>query len=416
MQRTSDPTAAMKRLALALLLLAALVYALAHALIERHAAWGYVAAFAEAAMIGAIADWFAVVALFRHPLGLPIPHTAIIPANKSRIGRNLADFLLTHFLSTDQVLLRLRAFDPALRLAQFLADPARSESVGRHFAAAARHGLEALDDARVRDFVRATVVERLGGVDLSGFAGQVLDVLTAERRHQAVLDAALRQVAALLEEEGTQAQIATVVADEMKLLKVVGLDVVAGRMAARKMVAGTGRLLAEMGEDPAHPLRLRFDDYMAGFVEDLKHDPALRTRVDELKAEVLAHPELHAYVSGLWTEVLGWLRDDLQREDSAVRARVAGVARGLGRQLLADEGMRQWINDQVLGSAPRWIERYREDIRRHIVARVDAWDTRELTDELERNIGRDLQFVRLNGTLVGGLIGLLIYSLTRWVG
>jgi uncharacterized membrane-anchored protein YjiN (DUF445 family) len=172
----------MKAIALGLLAAAAVVYVVAALLNDRHPAWGYVAAFAEAAMVGAIADWFAVVALFRHPLGLPIPHTAIIPSNKDRIGENLATFICANFLSNDQVLEKLERFDAAGRLARWLAEPGHAEQVANHLAAALHYGLGVLDDERVRAFFRSTVVARLEQVDVSRLAGQLLDVLTAHHR------------------------------------------------------------------------------------------------------------------------------------------------------------------------------------------------------------------------------------------
>jgi len=405
----------MKRLAGGLLALAALLYVAATMLESRHPGWRYVAAFAEAAMIGAIADWFAVVALFRHPLGLPIPHTAIIPANKARIGRELADFICGNFLSTPQVLDKLRAFDPAAQLARWLADPTNAATVGRHGAAAARYALVAFDDDRVGRFVRRAMVEQLGRVDVSQLVGQVLDVLTAQGRHQALLDEVLQQVARLIGDEDVRTRIAEVIASEVKYLRYVGLDTVAGNIVANKMVAGVGRLIGEMGDDPDHELRLRFDQFMAAFVERLKHDPLVRARGEKLKQEVLRQPALTAYLESLWGEFLGWLHDDLGREDSTLRKRIAGTAQSLGRRLAQDPAMTQWINDQVMAAAPQTIARYREDIRRYIASRVDAWDTEEMTLELERNIGRDLQFVRINGTLVGGLIGLAIFSATQFL-
>ena len=408
--------AAMKRIALALLALAALLYVVARALEPRHPAWGYAAAFAEAAMVGAMADWFAVVALFRHPLGLPIPHTAIIPANKSRIGENLAGFICHNFLGTEQVLRKLRAFDPAQRLASWLADPAHAAQVARHLVHAARYGLGAFDDERVRRFMHELVVARLERIDVAHVAGEVLDALTAGRRHQALLDEVLRQVALLLDNADIKARIAGVVADELKLLRYVGLDTIAGNLATEKILGGVGRVLAEMGEDAAHPLRLRFDEYMDRFVARLKDDPEFRARGERIKHDVLTQPALADYLHGLWSELLGWLHDDLARDESSIGARIAAAAHPLGTRLEADAAMRQRINDQIVGAAPQWIERYRDDIGRYIAGRVDEWNTGELTDELERNIGRDLQFVRINGTLVGGLVGLSIYVLTRWLG
>jgi uncharacterized membrane-anchored protein YjiN (DUF445 family) len=416
MKSQAQRLASMKRLALALLALAALLYAVARALEPHQPAWGYAAAFAEAAMVGAIADWFAVVALFRHPLGLPIPHTAIIPANKTRIGENLAGFICHNFLGTEQVLRKLRGFDPAQRLATWLADPVHAAQVGQHLVHAARYGLGAFDDTRVRHFMHELVVTRLGRIDVAHVAGEVLDALTAGRRHQALLDEVLRQVAILLDNADIKARIAGVVADELKLLRYVGLDAIAGKLATEKILGGVGRVLAEMGEDAAHPLRLRFDEYMDRFVARLKDDPEFRQRGERIKRDVLAQPALADYLHGLWSELLGWLHDDLARDDSTIGARIAAAAHTLGARLEADGAMRQWINDQIVAAAPRWIERYRDDIGRYIAGRVDEWNTEELTDELERNIGRDLQFVRINGTLVGGLVGLTIYVLTRWLG
>ena len=405
--------ARMKWIAMALLGGAAVVYVIASLLHDRHPAWGYVAAFSEAAMVGALADWFAVVALFRHPLGLPIPHTAIIPSNKDRIGENLATFICANFLGTEQVLEKLRGFRAGDRLAGWLAAPAHAEQVAAHLGALLAHALRALDDEPVKRFFRSTVLARLDRVDSTRLIGELLDLLTTDGRHQRVLDAALRQLGDILNDDTLKSEVAEVVAAEVKYLRFVGLDNAAGRYATEKMVAGVVRLIGEMGEDPQHPLRQRFDAFMAGFIVDLKHDPALQARGERLKQELLAHPQLAAYLHGLWSQMIAWTRDDLASEQSVLRGRVADATRGLGEQLLRDEGMRGWIDAQLLATAPRWIDRYREDIRRYIVARVADWNAQEMTNELERNIGRDLQFIRINGTLVGGLAGLLIHTLTE---
>ncbi|MDQ2733871.1 MAG: DUF445 domain-containing protein [Pseudomonadota bacterium] len=405
----------MKRIALALLGAAALVYAAAVALQGRHPAWGYVAAFAEAAMVGAIADWFAVVALFRHPLGLPIPHTAIIPSNKDRIGENLATFICANFLSTEQVLSKLRELDPASRLAAWLAEPRHAVSLAEHLSSALAYALGVLDDDRVRAFFRSTVVARLEQVDVTRLAGQLLDVLTAQHRHQQLLDGLLQQLAHMLDDETLKAQVAEVIAAEVKYLRFVGLDNVAGRYATEKMVAGVVRLVGEMGADPSHPLRLRFDGFAASFIERLKDDPELRSKGEAIKQELLAHPALSTYLHGLWSETIAWVQGDLAQPGSTIREQAMLGTRSLGEKLLADPAMRNWINEQIRSAAPRWIERYREDIRGYIVARVANWNAAEMTRELEANIGRDLQFIRINGTLVGGLVGLAIYSATQWL-
>ena len=407
----------MKRIALGLLCGAALLYALAAVMAVRapHPGWGYLAAFAEAAMVGAIADWFAVVALFRHPLGLPIPHTAIIPSNKDRIGAKLAGFICNNFLSTDQVLSKLRAFDPAGRLADWLARPASAAKLGEWGVTAARYGLGAFDDARVRDFLGRIAAAGLAQVDVSRVAGQALEALTAGGRHQALLDEALAQVAELLEGETAQAQITEAIAREIKTLRYVGLDQVAARLATKKIVAAVAKSVAELAAEPEHPLRARFDGFMADFIVRLQADPAFRQRGEDIRAELMAHPALGDYLHGLWGELLDWLHDDLARPDSSIAQRIAKLAGALGTRLQADAQIRQWINEQIEAAAPLAIERYREDIRRYIVERVGQWNAYEMTDELERHIGRDLQFIRINGTLVGGLAGLTIHAVTHWI-
>ena len=403
----------MKRVALGLLAAAGLVYGAASMLVPSHPGWGYVAAFAEAAMVGAVADWFAVVALFRHPLGVPIPHTAIIPNNKNRIGENLATFICANFLSTEQVLAKVAQFDPAARLAAWLAEPRHADILATNLAAALRYAMGTLDDERVRAFFRATVLARLERVDVSALVGQLLDVLTADRRHQRLLDAMLQQLARMLDDETIKAEVAEVVAAEVKYLRFVGLDNVAGRYATGKMVGGIVRLIAEMGSDAAHPLRVRFDEFMAEFVAGLQDDPELRAKGEAIKRELLAHPALSGYLHGLWSQMVEWMQADLTAPDSAIRDQAALAARSVGERLQADPAMQGWINEQIRTMAPRWIERYREDIRLYIVSRVADWNAAEMTDELERNIGRDLQFIRINGTLVGGMVGLAIYSATQ---
>ncbi len=403
----------MKRTATTLLAGAAGVYAATTAWGGPHPVWGYVAAFSEAAMVGAIADWFAVSALFRHPLGLPIPHTAIIPRNKDRIGRHLADFICSNFLSTPQLLAKIRAFDPGRRLADWLANPLHAEQVGVHLVAAAQYGLRALDDQRLQGFLHDTLSAGLRQLDLSQVGGKLLDAATSERRHQAVLDELLLQLAELLQKEGLQETLADAIAREVKGLRYVGLDQVAARLATRKIVSATARTIVDIAENPEHVLRYRFDALVHGFTERLKHDPDFQRRGQAIRDELLEHPAFREYLQGLWHKLQDWLEEDMGREDSSIRARISAMALTLGQRLQQDDTMQAWINEQVLASAPLPIERYREDIRAYITQRIGDWNAQEMTDELERNIGKDLQFIRINGTLVGGLVGLAIHALTQ---
>ena len=404
----------MKRLALALLLVAACLYVLATALTPRHVAWGYVAAFAEAAMVGAVADWFAVVALFRRPLGLPIAHTAIIPASKDRIGRRLARFMATHFLATDWVLARLHAWGVAARAGAWLAQPAHATAVADRLAAAGNWATTLLDDPHAQAVATELARSGLRQVDVARLSAQLLAALTREGRHQQLLDSVLAQIARLLGEDAVQDAISSAIAREVKALKVVGLDQMAARLATRKVVVIIARTLLEMAEDPQHPLRQRFDALMVDWVRRLQDDARWHRRVELLRDELLDRPELAAGVGELWTQWQTWLAGELQSEGSSLRQRLAAAVQACGKRLATDPAWRDWIDGQLQAAAPRVLERYRDEVADWIETRVQAWDARQLSDELERHIGRDLQFIRINGTVVGGLVGLLIHAATAW--
>lgn len=409
----------MKAIALGLLLLAAGLYAMATHMAAAHPAWGYLAAFAEAAMVGAIADWFAVTALFRHPLGLPIPHTAIIPRKQARLGRNLADFICTHFLATPQVMAKLEAFDAAARLAGWLRQPSNAAALGGQLVGIARYGIHALRDERVRRFIQRSATAKLRAVDLAGLGGQLLDLLTHERRHQAMLDELLAQLDALLQDEAVQQRIAAGLSSEFSALrfrlfgKDIGLDEKAGQWSADKVVRRVSALIGEISRDERHELRGKFDSCVADFIARLKADPDFRLKGEQIREQLLAHPAVAGYLRGLWDELVDWLQADLADADSTIRRRLIKLSQRLGEALAADEAMRRWLNDQLLEVAPPLVERHREDIRRYIAERVAAWDSAELVAQLEHNVGRDLQFIRINGTLVGGLVGLALHGLTR---
>ena len=419
MSTWNSPLARMKAIALGLLLLAAALYALATHMVAAHPAWGYLAAFAEAAMVGAIADWFAVTALFRHPLGLPIPHTAIIPRKQARLGRNLADFICTHFLSTPQVLAKLEAFDAAARLAGWLRQPSNAEALGRQLVGIARYGIRALRDERVRRFIQRSATAKLREVDLAGLGGQLLDLLTHERRHQAMLDEVLAQLDALLQDEAVQQRIAAGLSSEFSALrfrlfgKDIGLDEKAGQWSADKVVRRVSALIGEISRDDQHELRGKFDTCVASVIAKLKADPDFRLKGEQIREQLLAHPAVAGYLRGLWDELVDWLQADLADADSTIRRRLIKLSLRLGEALAADEAMRRWLNDQLLEVAPSLVERHREDIRRYIAERVEKWNSDELVAQLEHNVGKDLQFIRINGTLVGGMVGLVLHGLTR---
>ena len=402
----------MKWIATGLLVLAAALYALA----EKFHLY-YLAAFSEAAMIGALADWFAVVALFRRPLALPIPHTAIIPRNKERIARGLSEFIQQNFLTSEAVVQRIAEFRPADTLCKWLLKPDNAETVATYATRFIAYALGAVDDERVRRFLHRTITARLREADIASTVAQVLDVLTENKRHHALLDAALNGLDELLAREDTQRFIAAEVAKSAPLLKKISdwfqLDL--DERAALKIIAVLIAKISDVRRNRDHELRARFDAAVAGFIAKLKADGALRASVHRLRDEVLENPALADYIGGLWQEFRAWLSADLARRASITHERIAGMVVAFGQRLEADREIRQWIDEQILVALPPLVAEHRAKIGRFIEDQINGWQEKKLVDELERHIGSDLQYIRINGTLVGGLAGLAIAAATQWL-
>lgn len=374
-----------------------------------HPALPYVVAFSEAAMVGALADWFAIVALFRRPMGLPIPHTAILPRSKGRIADNLGSFIQSNFLSTERILGKLQEFNPAARLSLWLNKPQTQKRMGSLAVRAASYALNVLDDRRVLAFLQGSIVAQLQKLDLSRFSGDLLQILTSNGRHHALLDELLQEIDRQLERPEVRSRLTELIASELDFLRYIRLDHAASRFVVEKLVRGMQKELQGMHANPDHALRMRFDQYVAGFVEKLKHDPEFQHKGEAIKLELLQHPALATYAQSLWQQFVTWLHADLHRTDSTLRAHVVELAATLGQRLQEDPALQGWINAQIAEAAPALIEEYRDKIGQFIAEQVKAWDDRYMVDRLELNIGPDLQFIRVNGTLVGGCIGLLIH-------
>jgi len=406
----------MKMLATGLLVLAGAVYAAATFFEARYPWLFYVAAAAEAAMIGAIADWFAVVALFHHPLNLRfIPHTAILPRNKARIAQGLSDFIQQNFLSSRAVVERIAAFRPASTLCGWLLKPRNAATLAGYFARLAAYGLTAIDDARVSGFLLRAVSDTLRRADVASAAAQLLDVLTEDRRHHALLDEALAAVDDLLARADTRRFIAEEVARNAPLLKYFSdlFHLKLDERAALRIVEVALNKISEVRRDRDHDLRKRFDGFVAGFIQKLKADEATRARVARMRDELLENPALAGYIGGLWHEFRGWLSADLNGEASVVQQRSAALIVGFGEKIAADSGVQQWIDEQILTALPALVEEHRAKFGRFIEDQINSWQEEKLVAELERHIGPDLQYIRINGTIVGGLAGVLIAAITR---
>ena len=410
----------MKWIATSLLLLVITGYVLARVFERRYPGLAVLSAFTEAAMIGALADWFAVVALFRYPMGIPIPHTAIIPKSKRRIADNLATFITSNFLGTAAVLERIRSYDPAARLAQWLSRRESAETLGGYVVRALRYGLAVIEDQRVQRFIHETVVARLEKVDFAALGGELLDVLTQRGRHQELLNEAIRQVRVLLEDEASRQKFAELIAKEFEGLRkyflyAVNVDEIIGTFSAKKLISAITRLLEEVDQDERHPLRQKFDEFVANFVTRLRRDPDFRIKGEQIREQILGRPELGDYLRGLWVQLRTWLRNDLESADSTIRIQIAAATGRLGEKLSGDPDIQLWLNEQILAAVKPFVEDNREAIGRFIADQVKAWDERHMIQQFELNIGKDLQYIRINGTLVGGLIGLLIYGGTRLI-
>ena len=395
--------ARMKWLASGLLVLAGGIYVAAQALQPRYPWLYYVAVTAEAAMVGAIADWFAVTALFHHPFGLRfVPHTAIIPRNKQRIATGLSHFIETNFLTSAAVVQRIRDFQPARTLYGWLLRAENAEAVATYVTRLTAYGLNAFDDERVRNYLAQTIARRLQNADVASAAAQLLD-------------AALRALDEVLARPDTQAYLAGEVARSAPLLKWLSdlFQLKLDERAALKIVEVAVQKIKEVRESEGHELRRRFDAYVGEFVRRLKGDEALRDKVHRLRDEALASPALAAYLGGLWDELRAWLAAEHDRRPASLHQRVTAMLEALGRTLRADREIQAWIDEQILKAAPPLIEEHRAKIGRFIEDQIMSWQERRLVVELERHIGPDLQYIRINGTLVGGLAGLLIAAATQ---
>jgi uncharacterized membrane-anchored protein YjiN (DUF445 family) len=400
----------MKWIATGLLVLAALVY-----VVSAKYELFYLAAFSEAAMIGALADWFAVVALFRRPLNLPIPHTAIIPRNRERIARGLSRFIQSNFLTAAAVVQRIAEFQPAQTLCQWLLRHNNADTVATYATRFVAYALTAVDDERVRRFLQKNLTDVLKGVDVSAAAAQVLDILTENQRHHALLDAALNGLDDLLAREDTHRLIAVEVAKSAPLLKKFSdwLQLDLDERAALKIAELAIARIHEVRQDRSHELRKRFDEYVAGFILRLKQDAALRAKVDGIRDELLDSPVLGDYVGGLWQEFRAWLSADINGKSSITHERIAAVVGAFGARPEADRAIRDWLDEQILNAIPPLVEEHRAKIGAFIEDQINSWQETKLVEELERHIGSDLQYIRVNGTLVGGLAGLAIAAATQ---
>jgi len=378
---------------------------------------GLLKAFSEAAMVGALADWFAVVALFKR---VPIPvisrHTNIIPNNKAKIADNLALFVREKFLDTESIVGLIRKHDPAQKVADWLVKPANTGRMGQYLVKVASWMLDFTEDTAVQNFLRKAVHSMVKSVDLSKSAGTILESLTRGGRHQELLNEGIHQLARLLDNEETQSYIAQGIVDWLKeeyafIEKMLPSELI-GRKGADIAVRLASGILNKVSEDPHHPLRQRFDVFTSEFIERLKADPAFSERSEEIKNYLLNDEALNNYLASLWSELRDWLKRDLHSETSMLRGRIEATGGWLGQTLAEDPQLRQSLNENLELASRAAAPEFAVFLTHHIADTVKNWDSAEMSEQIELNIGKDLQFIRINGTIVGGLIGVILYLLS----
>lgn len=372
--------------------------------------WGYVRAFAEAAMVGGLADWFAVTALFRHPLGLPIPHTAIIPNSKQRIADALSEFVAVNFLAPDVVRERIAEHDLAAALAGQLGEPATARRIADSLIDAAPAIANLLEDEVVGDFLRRQLEQALAHPGFPTAVGRGLKVLTENGRHQRVIDAALSEGFRALEQH--ESAIRTRVRDNtFWLWRLIALDA----RAADALIGAIDQTFKAIAADPEHPARARVSEILHRLAYDLEHSPALRGEVARITADIVNHPALGAYLLDVWRGLKNELAQDAGA-GAAARQGLAGAIAEFGRALGEDIAVREALNRRLRALIVELASRHGRDIAAIISETIRHWDSRTIVAKLEQNVGPDLQYIRINGTVIGGLVGLAIHQASLMMG
>jgi uncharacterized membrane-anchored protein YjiN (DUF445 family) len=360
-------------------------------------------------MVGGLADWFAVTALFRHPLGVPIPHTAVIRERKDQFGATLGAFVQDNFLTPEVVVSRVRTAHLAERASAWLTAPGNAESVAAQVTGTLVGLADVVRDEDVHRLVETELASALDRVELAPLGARVMAAMTESGRHHELLDAMLAGIEHTLEEnrEPLRARFGQ---ESPWWLPDAAQDRIFDRL-----LDGFCAFLRDVNADPDHELRRRFDDWVASFTDRLTTDPALVARIDDIKQDVLAHPELRRWTASLWTDLRAGLRSQAEDPASPLRARVADAVRALGARLSSDAELARTADELAERTVQLVAERFHDEIGSLVTATISRWDAEETSDKLELLLGRDLQFIRINGTVVGGIAGLAIHATTRFI-
>ena len=399
-----------KLAATALLAFTAVLFLVARHYEPMHWAWGYVASFAAAATVGGLADWYAVVALFRRPLGLPIPHTAIIPRNHLRIADTLGEFIETNFLAPEPVEKRLGEVDFAALVADWLVEPERAAALADFVLRLLPQTLGAIDQSGLKAFIGKRIMAELQRVELAPLAAGLLSAVTEKGRHQRLLDELLGALEKVLTNEETLAALRERIRKELPaLFNLYRADA----YLLRKIVASTSGFIQDARADRQHPLRLEFDSFVTGFIEQLRSSQAFARRAESLKRDLLARPEIAAIAEGAWDSLRTFLEQDSRAPDSQIRRQLEAMLVDIGGQLARDPAIRAEINRGMVRVLADFVQSQKSGVGRFIADQVKSWDIDMLIGRIELTVGRDLQYIRFNGALIGGLAGLALHALEQ---
>jgi uncharacterized membrane-anchored protein YjiN (DUF445 family) len=396
--------------ALATLVLAGTLalFVAAKALLPLHPMFGFVAAFAEAATIGGLADWYAVVALFRRPLGLPIPHTAIIQSNQHRIADKLGEFIELHFLEAVPVEAKLRQIDFASFIAEWLRNRKRSADLARFTLRLLPEAVSATETSGLMTFITRRITTQLQSIDLAPLAAGTLRAFVSEGRHQGLLDDILRAVHESLTEPQTMAMVREKIRSELPtLLKLYRAD----KYLVKKIVASATAFFEEVRSDPKHPFRGEFDRMVLTFVDKLGSDRAYADRIDGLKRDLLARPELGDLARNIWSNTRSFIERSASGETQVLQHHLTRMFMEAGEALAGDSELGAEINQGLVAVLRSFIADQKSGVSSFISDQVKGWDMGQLISLIEINIGKDLQYIRFNGSLIGGLAGLSLYTI-----
>jgi uncharacterized membrane-anchored protein YjiN (DUF445 family) len=397
----------MKRRATGLLALATIIFAISRILESTYHWLAPIRATAEAAMVGGLADWFAVTALFRHPLGIPIPHTAIVPNRKDRVGRTLGAFVQKNFLTREVIGGKLQTLRSGERLARWIADPENARTIARHAATSLSAAAQVLRDEDVQALIDRGVESRVRETRVGPLVGKVLSVVTEGNRHQELLNEAIKLMARAVDEN------TDIIRNRIEEESPWWVPTAVDDKIYRKVITAIGNTLVEIRDDPYHPLRARFDQALREFIDSLQTSPETIARAESLKQEMLGAEAVRRFSSSLWVDAKAALLRYAENKEGKSWGTIERALNAFGETILADPALMQKIDDFVVEAAVFLVHRYQDEVADLIAQTVRDWDPDVTTKRVELAIGRDLQFIRINGTIVGGLAGLALYFISK---